>query len=151
MKLTALTLNGQPLSDTAFELKDETLTIHSPPREAFEVLHKRAPPLVAHCPHLYHLCVPTDGYPMQIKSCMQLCSTLSCCDRALELDITKSPQVEITTEIQPEKNTLLEGLYMSQGIYCTQCALCCPSHRLWDGMHCMHVLLSIMVSYGSCR
>ena len=31
------------------------------------------------------------------------------------------PQVEVTTEIQPENNTLLEGLYMSQGNYCTQC------------------------------
>ena len=30
----------------------------------------------------------------------------------------------MTTEIKPEKNTLLEGLYMSQGTYCTQCKLC---------------------------
>ncbi len=29
--------------------------------------------------------------------------------------------LEITTEIAPEKNTALGGLYMSKGIYCTQC------------------------------
>ncbi len=29
--------------------------------------------------------------------------------------------LEITTEIAPVKNTALEGLYMSSGIYCTQC------------------------------
>src|SRR5262249_35201792 len=29
--------------------------------------------------------------------------------------------LEITTEIAPAKNTALEGLYMSNGIYCTQC------------------------------
>ena len=29
--------------------------------------------------------------------------------------------LELVTEIAPEKNTALEGLYMSNGIYCTQC------------------------------
>ncbi len=30
-------------------------------------------------------------------------------------------ELEIVTEIEPEKNTRLEGLYQSGGIYCTQC------------------------------
>ncbi|KAH1106204.1 hypothetical protein J1N35_009972 [Gossypium stocksii] len=29
--------------------------------------------------------------------------------------------LEIDTEIQPQKNTLLEGLYKSSGNFCTQC------------------------------
>ena len=29
--------------------------------------------------------------------------------------------LEITTEIEPSKNTSLEGLYLSSGNYCTQC------------------------------
>ena len=33
----------------------------------------------------------------------------------------KTFTLEITTEIAPAKNTALEGLYMSKGIYCTQC------------------------------
>src|SRR6202035_3710928 len=30
-------------------------------------------------------------------------------------------QLQIVTEIAPAENTALEGLYMSNGIYCTQC------------------------------
>ena len=71
MKLTALKLNGETLPGSAYELTDDTLTIHSPPKSDFEI--------------------------------------------------------ECTTEIRPDQNTLLEGLYMSQGIYCTQCARCWPS------------------------
>ena len=68
MKLTALKLDGETLPGSAYELTDDTLTIHSPPKSDFEL--------------------------------------------------------ECTTEIRPDKNTLLEGLYMSQGIYCTQCGYC---------------------------
>ena len=38
MKLTALKLNGEPLPGSAYELTDDALTIHNPPKEAFEVL-----------------------------------------------------------------------------------------------------------------
>lgn len=33
----------------------------------------------------------------------------------------KEFQLEITTELYPDKNTALEGLYLSNGIFCTQC------------------------------
>ena len=33
----------------------------------------------------------------------------------------KAFSIEITTEINPEANTSLEGLYLSNGMYCTQC------------------------------
>ena len=37
-------------------------------------------------------------------------------------DLPGKPYIlEIVTEINPEKNTSLEGLYISNGMYCTQC------------------------------
>ena len=43
---------------------------------------------------------------------------------ASQLTLHAPPQdftLEVVTEIAPAKNTALEGLYMSNGIYCTQC------------------------------
>lgn len=43
-------------------------------------------------------------------------------DSTLSIPATLSAfTLEITTKIEPEKNTRLEGLYMSGGNYCTQC------------------------------
>lgn len=39
----------------------------------------------------------------------------------LDLSGKDTALVEIKTKIKPEENTLLEGLYMSDGMYCTQC------------------------------
>ncbi|HLB58069.1 MAG TPA: M1 family aminopeptidase, partial [Gammaproteobacteria bacterium] len=37
------------------------------------------------------------------------------------VDFPESGELEITTEIKPQDNTVLMGLYKSSGIYCTQC------------------------------
>ena len=43
-------------------------------------------------------------------------------DKSLRLDVSgDTALIEIVTSIDPAKNTALEGLYMSNGMYCTQC------------------------------
>ena len=43
-------------------------------------------------------------------------------DGGIELDVPEGPFLwEAEVEISPESNTALEGLYMSGGMYCTQC------------------------------
>ena len=49
-------------------------------------------------------------------------------DRIVEIDETllirnvpEEFRLEVVTEVNPEKNTALEGLYLSNGMYCTQC------------------------------
>ena len=82
MKLIALKLNGAPLPSADFELTDDTLTIHSPPKEAFEVLNACLAPLFACC------CAPPPVYarsypqPVHIQSS---CWLLQCCCAAASL------------------------------------------------------------------
>ena len=55
--------------------------------------------------------------------------TGECCPREYELsarsltifDLQGQHQIQIVTEICPEENTALEGLYRSSSMYCTQC------------------------------
>lgn len=39
----------------------------------------------------------------------------------IHLSVKKPSHVTITVRVQPDKNTALEGLYRSNGMYCTQC------------------------------
>jgi aminopeptidase N len=64
VKLLFLKLNGQAVAESSYTLTASTLTLTSPPREAFEL--------------------------------------------------------EVGTELRPQDNTLLEGLYKSSGTFCTQ-------------------------------
>ena len=45
--------------------------------------------------------------------------------RRLEIDVADVPDrdftLDVVTEVNPDKNTELQGLYRSKGIYCTQC------------------------------
>ena len=38
--------------------------------------------------------------------------------------------LEVVTQINPEANTALEGLYLSNGMFCTQCRLRFPEDHL---------------------
>jgi aminopeptidase N len=72
-------------------------------------------PLVLDGKHLTLLSLKVDGTPVD--------GSLHEHD-ATQLTLHAPPAaftLEITTEIAPAKNTALEGLYMSNGIYCTQC------------------------------
>ena len=43
-------------------------------------------------------------------------------DRGIEIEgLSKACQIEVTSVCHPDKNTALEGLYLSGGMYCTQC------------------------------
>ncbi len=43
-------------------------------------------------------------------------------DRSIEIDVVADAcEVEVVSECCPDKNTALEGLYLSGGMYCTQC------------------------------
>src|SRR5690348_12394495 len=72
-------------------------------------------PLVLNGEHLKLLSVSIDG------------RALASTDYALDDETLTIPTVpekfalEVVTEIAPAKNTALEGLYLSKGIFCTQC------------------------------
>ena len=74
-----------------------------------------AKPLVLDGDELKLVAVAIDGKP------------LAAADYALDeksLTIARPPEaftLEIETEIKPEANTKLSGLYRSSGVYCTQC------------------------------
>jgi aminopeptidase N len=84
-------------------------------RMQIERLDKEAVPLILDGEHLTVQGVSLDG------------RLLSPADYALTpttLTIARVPAqfaLEITTEIAPAHNTALEGLYLSKGIFCTQC------------------------------
>ncbi len=74
-----------------------------------------ADPLVLCGKRLKLVSIALDGTPLEPSSYTVTPESLS---------ITAPPndfQLEIVTEIAPAENTALEGLYMSNGIYCTQC------------------------------
>ncbi|HEX5280239.1 MAG TPA: aminopeptidase N, partial [Micropepsaceae bacterium] len=74
-----------------------------------------AAPLVLNGKRLKLISIALDGRPLELSSYTVTPENLS---------ITAPPndfQLEIVTEIGPAANTALEGLYMSNGIYCTQC------------------------------
>ena len=74
-----------------------------------------ADPLVLSGKRLKLVAVSLDGRPLDPSSYTVTPESLS---------IAAPPndfQLEIVTEIAPAENTALEGLYMSNGIYCTQC------------------------------
>jgi aminopeptidase N len=72
-------------------------------------------PLVLDGKNLKLIAVMLDGEPLSPPA-------YSVDDAALTLnELPPSFVLEIETEIAPAQNTALEGLYMSNGIYCTQC------------------------------
>ena len=69
-----------------------------------------------------------DGESLELAAIRLDGRTLSAADYALtedSLTIERPPQKPFTLEIEttcdPEANTSLSGLYLSRGIYCTQC------------------------------
>ncbi|HEY5046999.1 MAG TPA: aminopeptidase N [Rhizomicrobium sp.] len=75
----------------------------------------RAAPLVLDGEHLKLISVAIDGRPLSADAYAVKEETLT---------IAQVPErftLEIETEIAPANNTALEGLYLSKGIFCTQC------------------------------
>ena len=69
-----------------------------------------------------------DGEQLQlieVKLDGKVLGPSDCVTTASDLTIKKAPtkafKLEITTEVDPEANKSLSGLYRSKGIYCTQC------------------------------
>ena len=74
-----------------------------------------AEPFVLNGHRLKLISVTLDGKPLDP-------SAYACDSAALTLHMPPAKfTLEITTEIAPNANTTLEGLYTSNGIYCTQC------------------------------
>ena len=72
-------------------------------------------PLVLDGKNLKLVSVKVDGNPLDLSAYVS---------DATQLTLHAPPSsftLELVTEIAPAKNTALEGLYMSNGIYCTQC------------------------------
>ncbi len=65
--------------------------------------------------HLELVSLELDGEPVAAESQMKTPTGLQVAD------VGERAEVKIVTRIYPETNTALEGLYISSGMYCTQC------------------------------
>ncbi len=84
-------------------------------RMQIERLDAAPAPLVLDGEHLTLLGVTLDGNAVDASDYELTATTLT---------IARVPArftLEVTTEIAPEQNTALEGLYLAKGIFCTQC------------------------------
>lgn len=78
-------------------------------RPDYDVYHR---PFMLHGEGLKHISAKVDGHDAVITEV----------DGGIEVDVPHAPfNWEAEVEISPEANTALEGLYMSNGMYCTQC------------------------------
>jgi aminopeptidase N len=76
---------------------------------------KDASPLVLNGEHLKLVSIAIDGKPVTADAYKLDDETLTI------LRVPTRFSLEIVTEISPTNNTALEGLYVSKGIFCTQC------------------------------
>jgi len=99
-----------------------TFTLHPAATEIVSTVQYRRNPLVASGSVL-----ELDGHDMELLSIKLNGDALSQTAYQLHaqglriLDTPDAFELEITTRINPEANTVLEGLYRSGGNYCTQC------------------------------
>ncbi|MGD0144093.1 MAG: aminopeptidase N [Rhizomicrobium sp.] len=96
-----------------FHLEPDTTRVAS----TMEIVRraKDASPLVLNGEHLKLVSIAIDGKPVPADGCKIDDETLT---------IHRVPTrftLEIVTQISPANNTALEGLYVSKGIFCTQC------------------------------
>ncbi|WP_127116192.1 aminopeptidase N [Shimia sediminis] len=78
-------------------------------RPDYEVHHR---PFFLHGEDLKHVSIKVDGHDVDPTYV----------DGGIEVDVPEAPfNWEAEVEINPQDNTALEGLYMSNGMYCTQC------------------------------
>ncbi len=97
--------------DLRFEIFVGRTVVHA--KTQFIKNHKGNEPLFLNGEHLKLLSIALDG--KEIKAEMV--------EGGMNIAAPGKDQftLEIVTEIEPEKNTRLEGLYCSNGTYCTQC------------------------------
>jgi Aminopeptidase N len=76
------------------------------------------PPLILHGEDLKLLSVTVDG---KLLNKTQFKASSGKLEIPYETIKKNNFNLECHTEINPEKNTSLEGLYLSNGVYCTQC------------------------------
>ncbi|GLP98070.1 aminopeptidase N [Paraferrimonas sedimenticola] len=94
-----------------FELDPERTRVTA--RSTVSRLNSEATQLTLDGDELKLLSVSIDGKP---------CNDYQTTDSGLELPLpVDSAELEIVTEINPKANSKLEGLYLSDGAYCTQC------------------------------
>ncbi len=99
--------------DLRFELGEEVTMVHS--RLAVSARGEQSPPLVLDGTDLKLESIAVDGRPLGAADYVVDSESLT---------IAAPPRkftLDIVTQIEPQKNTLLEGLYKSSGNFCTQC------------------------------
>src|SRR5690554_4811827 len=72
-------------------------------------------PLILDGEQLELLAIAIDGEPLEVSSYEVGAKSLTI------HQVPRQFSLQCTTRIYPEKNTALEGLYRSSGMYCTQC------------------------------
>ncbi len=107
----------------AFWVESVQLTFQLQPTgtEVISLVHYK------HNPDSTHNVLELDGFELELLNIQLNGHTLPASayqQHALGISIDKLPEsfaLQITTRINPEANTALEGLYRSSGNYCTQC------------------------------
>ena len=102
-----------PRVELVFDLHESATRVTSRFRVEREGKHRQ--PLVLDGRELRLLSVSVDGQPLDPSAYRQTSDSLTLSLKGAAHD------VEIVTEINPAANTQLMGLYMSGGIFCTQC------------------------------
>ncbi len=97
--------------DLRFEIFDGKTTVHATTQ--FLKNHKGSEKLFLNGEHLKLVSAKIDGADIKVETL----------DNGINIAAPSKDEftLEIITEIEPEKNTRLEGLYCSNGTYCTQC------------------------------
>ncbi len=102
--------------DLHFELMEDKALVHSILRVSRNThLEKHQRPLVLNGESLKLISLQVDDIRLNAKQYEQTPSTLT---------ITEVPDnftLEVVTEVAPQKNTALSGLYRSGSLFCTQC------------------------------
>ncbi len=101
-------------TDLAFELTELVTTVTSTLMVVRNPEANNSQPLVLHGRALQLISVAIDGVALNSEQYQQT-------DETLCLSVPDHATVTCVTEIKPQENTSLEGLYKSSGMYCTQC------------------------------
>ena len=83
-----------------------------------KILSGPRPPLVLHGQNMKLLSLLMDGQELEKYQYKLSIDQLEIPEKFIPSDIF---ELECHTEINPQDNTKLEGLYLSNGVYCTQC------------------------------
>ena len=104
--------------ELSFKLDPRATLVKSSLTVKLNTTSRPNPPLILHGDNLKLLSLTVDG---KLLNKTQFKTSTGKLEIPYETIRGNNFNLECHTEINPEKNTSLEGLYLSNGVYCTQC------------------------------